>query len=184
LTPPEKFNAGRKKDVIAGSRRRLKFIRKRGGPTAQRNAVGSGNFPASFIFQFHIKDIVMNTKNFFAAAVAAIAAITTLGAGSAHANDAGFEYPVAVTSTVSRADVKAEALRARAAGLIAQGELSIVIADTGPSLTRAQVKAELAQALRIGAIDDGERSVTPTAAQLESIRLAGLRAVVMTMASR
>jgi Domain of unknown function (DUF4148) len=151
-------------------------------PNSPNNMIGTGSYAASIIFQFHFKDIVMNTKTFFVAAV--VGAITTLGTGSAFATEVSFEPPVPYTSSVSRAEVRAEALRARAAGLIANGELSVVIADTGPSLTRGQVKAELLEAIRIGAIDDGEKSVAPTAAQLESIRLAGLRALVMTMASR
>jgi hypothetical protein len=122
----------------------------------------------------------MNTKTFF---FAAIAAITTLGAGSAFAGEATYDYPVTVTSTVSRESIQIEALRARAAGLIAQGEQSIVVADTGPALTRAQVKAETLEAIRVGAINRQEQSVTPTAAQLESIRQAGQKAVAMTMAS-
>jgi hypothetical protein len=122
----------------------------------------------------------MNTKTFF---FAAIAAITTLGAGSAFAGDATYEYPVAQASTLSRADVRAETLRARAAGLIAHGERNIVIADTGPALTRVQAKAETLEAIRVGAISRHEQSVAPTAAQLESIRLAGLKAVAMTIAS-
>jgi Domain of unknown function (DUF4148) len=129
------------------------------------------------------KDIVMNTKTFFAAAFATIGAISTLGAGSAFASEGTYEYPVAYTSTLSRADVQAETLRARAAGLISNGEQSIVIADTGPALSRAQVRAETLEAIRVGAISRHEQSVAPTAAQLESIRMAGLKAVAMTMAS-
>ncbi len=123
----------------------------------------------------------MNTKTLFAAAFAAIA---TLGATSALADGATYEFPTTTTSTVSRADVKAETLRARAVGRIAEGERSIVITDSGPSLTRAQVVAETLEAIRIGAISRHEQSVSPTAAQLESIRQAGLRAITMTMASR
>lgn len=123
----------------------------------------------------------MNTKTLFAAA---FAALTALGAGSAFAGEATYDYPVVYTSTVSRADVKAQALQARAAGQIAQGELSVVVTDTGPALTRAQVKAETLEAIRVGAISRHEQSLAPSAAQLESIRMAGQKAVVMTMASR
>jgi hypothetical protein len=133
---------------------------------------------------FLIKDLIMNAKTLFAAAFVAIGTITTLGAGSAFAGEATYEYPVAYTSTVSRAAVQAEALRARAAGLIVQGEQSVVIADNGPALSRAQVKAELREAVRIGAISRGEQDLVPTAAQLASIRMAGEKAAAMTMASR
>jgi hypothetical protein len=91
---------------------------------------------------------------------------------------------VAYTSTVSRADVSADAVRARAAGLVAQGELSVVVADSGPTLSRAQVKAETLEAIRVGAISHGEKDTALTAQQLESIRLAGVKAVSMTLASR
>jgi hypothetical protein len=90
---------------------------------------------------------------------------------------------VALTSAVSRADVQAETLRARAAGLIAYGERNVVVADSGPALTRAQVKAETLEAIRVGAIDRHEHNVAPTAAQLDSIRMAGLKAALVTMAS-
>jgi Domain of unknown function (DUF4148) len=117
----------------------------------------------------------MTTKTFF---IAALTALTTFGATAAFAGEATYDYPVSYSSTLTRAAVKADVLRARAAGLIAQGEHSVVIAETGPALTRAQVKAETLEAIRIG-----EHSVVPTAAQLDSIRLAGLKAVAMTMAS-
>jgi hypothetical protein len=136
-----------------------------------------------FLLPTHFKDIVMNTKTFLAAAFATIGAIATLGAGSAFAGEGTDAYPVAYTSTVTRAEVQAETLRARAAGLIANGEQSIVIAETGPMLSRAQVRAETLEAIRVGAISRQEQSAAPTAAQLESIRLTGQKAVAMTMAS-
>jgi hypothetical protein len=147
------------------------------------NAAGSGISPVDPIPQLHFKDTSMYAKNRFFAAAFAVAAATTLGAGSALANETSLDYPVVYTSNVSRAEVQAEALRARAAGLIAQGELSVVIADTGPALTRAQVKAETLEAIRVGALSRHEQSVVPTTAQLDNIRMAGLRAVAITMAS-
>jgi hypothetical protein len=125
----------------------------------------------------------MNTKTFFAAAFATLGAISTLGAGSAFANEGTYDNPVSSMSTLNRADVKAEAQRARAAGLIATGERNIVIVDTGPALSRAQIKAETLEAIRVGAISRREQSVAPTADQAESIRRAGLKAVAMAMAS-
>jgi hypothetical protein len=123
----------------------------------------------------------MNTRTFI---FAAFAAITAVGTASAIAGEATYDYPVAYTSTVSRADVSADAVRARAAGLVAQGELSVVVADSGPALSRAQVKAETLEAIRVGAIGHREKDVALTAQQLESIRLAGAKAVAMTVASR
>lgn len=123
------------------------------------------------------------TKLFFAAAFASFATFTAVPA-FAGTGEATYDYPAAYSSTVSRADVHAQAVHARNAGLVAQGELSVVIADTGPALTRAQVRAETLEAIRIGAINrGGEHHVVPTVAQLESIRLAGLKAVEITMAS-
>jgi hypothetical protein len=129
------------------------------------------------------KDIVMNTKTFLAAAFVTLGAISTLGAGSAFANEGTYDDPVSSTSALHRAEVKAEALRARAAGLIASGERNIVIVDTGPALSRAQVNAETLEAIRVGAIGRREQSVAPTAAQAENIRRAGLKAVAMEIAS-
>jgi hypothetical protein len=122
----------------------------------------------------------MHTKTFF---LAALATIGTLGASAASAEGATYEYPVVSTSVVSRAEVQAETLRARAAGLIAHGDRNVLIADTGVALTRAQVKAETLEAIRLGAISRHEQNVEPTAVQLERIRQAGLKALAMTMAS-
>ncbi len=124
----------------------------------------------------------MNTRS--ALAIAALGLFTTLAASPAFAGEATYEYPTAVTSSLTRADVQAQTVKARSAGLIAQGEQSVVVADTGPALSRAQVVAETLEAIRVGAIDRHERSVSPTAAQLDSIRLAGQKAAATTMAAR
>ena len=123
----------------------------------------------------------MNTKTLFSCTAAA--AISLLSISSAFADDASYDYPSAFTSSVSRAAVQAEGVQARAAGLIATGEQSVVLAQTGPGLTRAQVKAETLEAIRVGAISRHEQSAQPSAAQLESIRVAGLKALAMTTAS-
>ena len=124
----------------------------------------------------------MHTKTLFTVVIALIGA--AFGATAARAGEAEPDYPTAFTSTVSRAQVQADAVRARAVGHIAIGERSYVVADTGPGLTRAQVAAETLEAIRIGAIDHREHNQFATAMQLESIRQAGLRAVAMTVASR
>jgi hypothetical protein len=123
----------------------------------------------------------MNRINLIAAAALAVAfsAATPVFA----AGEATYELPVAATSTLTRADVQAQLFAARAAGHVAHGERSVVIAEVGTPLTRAQVRAETLEAIRIGAIDRHEDSTQPTAAQLESIRLAGQRALAMQMAS-
>jgi hypothetical protein len=147
---------------------------------AESSAVNRSFRPSSPLFNLHLKDTIVNTKTIF---VAAFAAVTTFGVSQAFAGEASYDYPVAQTSAVSRADLQAETLRARAAGLIAYGERNVVIADSGPALTRAQVKAETLEAIRVGAIDRHEHNVVLTAAQLSSIRMAGLRAAMVTVAS-
>ena len=124
----------------------------------------------------------MHTKTLLTVAIALIGA--AFGATAARAGEVEPDYPMAFTSTLSRAQVKADAVRARAVGHIAIGERSYVVADTGPGLTRAQVVAETLEAIRVGAIDHHEHNQFPTAMQLESIRQAGLRAVSMAVASR
>lgn len=80
-------------------------------------------------------------------------------------------------STMSRAEVRAQAIAALNAGQIASGEFAPVIVAEGMStLTREQVRAEAIAAERLGLIARGEMTVLPTAEQLEQVRLAGLRA--------
>lgn len=114
----------------------------------------------------------------FAALSALIAALP------ATAGEATPDYPMAYTSTTTRAEVKQATLDARAAGLIASGERSVINEPTGSTLTRAQVVAETLEAIRIGAIAYGEASPVITPAQLDSIRMAGLKARSMTVAAR
>jgi hypothetical protein len=114
--------------------------------------------------------------------LAALSALIT--ALPATAGEATPDYPMAYTSTTTRADVQQAALNARAAGLIASGERSVVNEPTGSTLTRAQVVAETREAIRVGAIAQGEASLVITPAQLDSIRMAGLKAQAMTVAAR
>lgn len=84
----------------------------------------------------------------------------------------------AFQSTLSRAEVQAQAVQARDAGLLQTGEVTVVAQNTAPSgLSRAQVRAEAAEAVRLGLHNGGEITVVATPAQVEQIRLAGLRAV-------
>jgi Domain of unknown function (DUF4148) len=123
----------------------------------------------------------MNRKTLITVAIALIGA----AAGTvASACEASYDYPAAFTSTLSRADVRAETLRAIAAGEVQRGEQSVVIEAKGAPLSRAQVVAETLEAIRIGAIARGEHNVFPTEAQLDSIRMAGQRAVAMQTAMR
>lgn len=123
----------------------------------------------------------MNTPSF---AAVSLVALSLLSAGSAFAGEADFEVPTSyASSTVSRGEVKAEALRARLAGLIAQGEHTVLAPETGAMLSRAQVRAEALEAIRVGAVSRGDETVIVTEAQLQSIRLAGQQAQRLLMAS-
>lgn len=135
----------------------------------------------------------MNSKNLCTVATAVIA---LLGAASAFADsdvsvsgEKAFETVAPFTSTAKRADVRLAAVAAtRDVRRLANGENSGDV--EGPfmsTLTRAQVAAELREAIRIGAVnfggDHGSRT-SPTEAQLESIRMAGVKARSMSVASR
>ena len=82
------------------------------------------------------------------------------------------------TSSLSRAEVQAQAVQANRDGLVARGEITPV-ADTVVSagLSRVQVSAEAAEAYRLGLVAQGEILPVPSASQIEQVRLAGLRAV-------
>lgn len=127
----------------------------------------------------------MNTRKL--QAVALIAA--SLVAGSAFADGAEYQYPQPATSTVSRADVRAEAVAAMRGNAVANDEYQanqypkadVMAAST---LLRAQVVAEAIEARRLGLIAEGEGSSrVPTAGQLEQVRLAGQAAVAKHLAA-
>jgi hypothetical protein len=117
-----------------------------------------------------------------AAAAALVLATAPAQAAPAGAGEGTPGYPhemAASTSTLSRADVRAEAARALAEGRIASGEVGVKIdAPTlaASTLDRFQVRAEAAEALRLGLIASGEASVVYTAPQLAQIQVAGERA--------
>jgi hypothetical protein len=105
-------------------------------------------------------------------------AIQVLAAGSLHTSEAGpFDW-VKLDSTRSRAEVQAEAAAANAAGATSRGDRDPNPSDSFvSSKTRAEVRAEAIEALRLGLVSHGDlqpREATP--AELELIRLAGLRA--------
>ena len=106
----------------------------------------------------------------------ALPVVLSMTAAAAMASEFTPEAPF--VSTLSRAEVRAEAVAARDAGLITSGEFApIIVAENTSSVTRAQVRAEAAEARRLGLLTTGEITVLPTPAQLEQVRLAGLRAV-------
>lgn len=119
----------------------------------------------------------MNTKSLIAAA------FTVIAAGSAMAQEASPDYPKAFSSSATRAEVCQAAIGARAAGRIVDGERSFVAEPVGAAKTRAQVAAETLEAVRLGLVGGGERNVVFTQDQLNSIHMAGLKAVPMNVAS-
>jgi len=103
----------------------------------------------------------------------------TLAAGASFAEGPlqGNEvFTSSAQSTVSRAEVRDQAVAARAAGLIANGEIQPVQAERGFGKTRDQVRAELTEANRLGLLAFGEIMAVATPEQSEQIRLAGVRA--------
>jgi hypothetical protein len=122
-------------------------------------------------FNLSLKGTVMK------AAVFSIALALSAGAAFAEGPIYGNEV-FNFQSTLSRAEVRAQAVEARDKGLFAVGEGTIVVAEkSAPStLTRAQVRAEATEAMRLGLLDPSEVTRVPTAEQAELIRLAGERA--------
>lgn len=82
-------------------------------------------------------------------------------------------------STMSRADVKSETLSAVRSGNLPRGDAPYDFAQAPKSsMSRAQVHAEAKEAMRLGLVQFGEAPVrAATAADLEQIRSAGLRAI-------
>jgi hypothetical protein len=114
----------------------------------------------------------MNTASRFVLPIAlALSAGAALAEGPLQGNEV-FQFQ----STLSRAEVQAQAVAARDAGQLPRGEILPVQAEAGTPLSRAQVRAEAAEALRLGLIPHGEVLPVASADQREQIRLAGLRA--------
>ncbi len=110
--------------------------------------------------------------------------LMSLAAGSALAYE-GIDLPVSnFTSTLTRADVQADVLHARAAGLVAHGDKTVIATPVGMAKTRAQVRAETLEAIRLGAISQGEQSSFPTLLQLQRIEMAGQLALQVMVAAR
>ncbi len=120
-----------------------------------------------------------------------------LTAGAAFAEGPIFVDPP-FTSTLSRAEVRAEALAARDAGRFELGDGQTIVAANGAAnsatrlaaeqtnfagVSRAQVRAEAAEALRLGYFNGGEITQFPSAEQAEQVRLAGQRAAQSVTAS-
>lgn len=105
----------------------------------------------------------------------ALPIVLSMTAAGAMASEFTPETPF--VSALSRAEVQAQAIAARDAGQLTNSELGPAVAESTSTLTRAQVRAETMEAQRLGLLGSGEITVLPTPAQLEQVRLAGLRAV-------
>lgn len=127
----------------------------------------------------------MNTKQLLVPLfTVAVAVIGFASATAAHASEASYENPVSLHSTLTRAEVLAQAVRAVAAGEISLSDNSYAPKINGTEKTRAQVVAETREAIRLGLTSFGEQTVIPTAEQLARVEMAGLRALSMTLAAR
>lgn len=85
-----------------------------------------------------------------------IATALVVASFSALADGAEYAYPKAVTSGISRTEVRAELARAAANGELVGGEQSYVAPAMGRPLSRGEVRAALQDALRSNALPRGE----------------------------
>ncbi len=128
----------------------------------------------------------MNRKTFAISAFTVAAALLSAASSFAAApiGEADVTFAVAQSTNVTRAEVRAAAIQARLAGEVSVGDYIDVKQPVFVStLTREQVRAETLEAIRLHAIGKGEHNHFPTPSQLDSIRMAGERAVVMKVAS-
>ena len=96
----------------------------------------------------------MTRKNLFAAALLAVAG-TSAFAGGEFDPLRNYQLPT-VQSTLTRTEVKADVVKARAAGELRsdRDDRLFVANEAGSTLTRAQVKAEVTAAIADGSIGD------------------------------
>jgi hypothetical protein len=88
-----------------------------------------------------------------------VAIAATLAASfGAFADGATYEYPQPTTSTLTRAEVRADLDAARSMGMLASGEASYVAPIGGRPLSRGEVRAELAAAQANNELSSGERA--------------------------
>jgi hypothetical protein len=131
----------------------------------------------------------MNRKTFITTTITAITAAAALlsAAPSFAAGPVGevdFSLPSPQSSNLTRAEVRAAAIQARMAGEQFVGDyINFKEPVFVSTLTREQVRAETLEAIRLHAIGQGEHNYFPSQAQLDSIRMAGERAVMMKVAS-
>lgn len=108
-----------------------------------------------------------------------VATLSIFAAASAFAVEATRDFENLTLSTKSRAEVVAEL---RSVGVM-DTHTAWPTQTAQSTLTRAQVVAETREAQRLGLIGGGEELKIATPEQVESIRLAGERAVTSTLAA-
>jgi len=119
----------------------------------------------------------MNVKSISIVA-ALIASFGSTAALAADEYTLNHNLPAASVSTAARV-----AVRVTAVDEYQGNQYAAAVVPSG--LQRAQVVAEAIEARKLGLINEGERQApTPTAAQAEQIRLAGLNAVNHRVASK
>ncbi len=111
-------------------------------------------------------------------AIAIVASLTVAGASQAEGPAPFSDWPEAVSSTLTRAQVVADLREAQRLGQISHGEIAVQTATPEQSTrSRAQVVAELREAQRLGLMSHGEIEVpTATPEQEQQIADAGRRA--------
>ncbi len=111
-------------------------------------------------------------------------AVSTVSIAAAQAGESTPFPPHDYVSTLTRAEVRDATIQFLKSNAHHGGDRTVFIESTGVAKTRAQVVAETLEAIHLGVVDRGVGSATFTEAQLESIRMAGLKAVAMDMAMR
>jgi hypothetical protein len=96
----------------------------------------------------NIEELIM--RKYFIASALIVTSFAALADG------AEYEYPKAMSSGLSRAEVRAQLARAAANGELVAGEMSYVAPATGRPLSRPEVRAELDRALRNDELARGE----------------------------
>jgi hypothetical protein len=110
-------------------------------------------------------------------------AAAAVAAGQTPRGEQPFGEQRTTLSTRARTDVKREATLAVAHGDIVQGEGNGYRSQQIVSVkSRLEVRAETREAMRLGLIPRGEQYAVPTPAQLELVRLAGVRALEQSRA--
>lgn len=101
-----------------------------------------------------------------------------IGFSAVYAKEAdNHRYSSTTSSATTRAEVQADTRAALRSGAIYHGEATRFIDPTGVGLPRVQVVAETREAGRLGLLNPTEAvAKVATRAQLEQIRLAGVKA--------